>query len=112
MISPNDTVYISGPMTGMPDYNYPAFYAADSLLRARFGCQVINPARQEVRPSWEAYMRHDVNLLREATALFQLPGWERSRGARIEYELAVMAGIFIFSFPLAISKEICYPLGK
>ena len=28
------TVYIAGPMTGLPDFNYPAFHAAASAWRA------------------------------------------------------------------------------
>jgi hypothetical protein len=36
-------IYLSGPMTGLPDLNFPAFNAAASALRAK-GLNVINPA--------------------------------------------------------------------
>ena len=37
-------VYIAGPMTGLPDLNYPAFNAAEEALTAA-GHAVLNPAR-------------------------------------------------------------------
>ena len=95
MISAHDTVYISGPMTNIPDFNKPAFFATEYYLRSKYGCQVINPGRQPERPTWEDYMRHDVRLLEKATVLLQLPGWASSRGAVIEYDLALMHGILI-----------------
>jgi hypothetical protein len=36
-------IYLSGPMTGLPDLNFPAFHAEAARLRA-LGYDVINPA--------------------------------------------------------------------
>ena len=36
-------IYISGPMTGMPEHNFPAFHAAADRLR-KAGWSVVNPA--------------------------------------------------------------------
>lgn len=36
-------LYIAGPMTGLPDYNYDAFHAAQAELH-RAGFVVMNPA--------------------------------------------------------------------
>lgn len=27
------TIYLSGPMSGLPDYNYPAFHRAGGMVR-------------------------------------------------------------------------------
>jgi len=103
MITSKDTVYISGPMTGMPDLNIPLFIAVGMLLRSRYGCGVINPAKQPLRSSWEEYMRYDVDRLRYATVLLQLPGWQGSRGAAIEFNLALMHGVLIVELLSIIS---------
>jgi hypothetical protein len=39
----NKTIYISGPMSGLPNLNFPAFYAAQAKLEAE-GYKVVNPA--------------------------------------------------------------------
>lgn len=88
-------IMISGPCTGMPDHNYPAFYqAASQLLMA--GHEPLNPARPEGREhcsSWLDYMRASLKDLAEADAVAQLPGWRDSRGARIEHAIADLLGI-------------------
>lgn len=76
-------VYISGPMSGLPDYNYPAFFAAEKILIAK-GFETINPARTEEKADWNGYMSHAIDLMRNATAIYYLKGWENSFGARIE----------------------------
>lgn len=95
MIGPGSVVYLSGPMTGYPDENRPAFFAAEYLLRMVYGCAVLNPARWPDGLSWVQYLRLDVAMLRGASVVVLLPGWESSRGARIEIDLAAMSGIAV-----------------
>lgn len=93
------TVYLSGPMTGLPDLNFPAFHAAAADLRAR-GVHVINPA--EINPdsqmSWEACMRADIRALCDCDVLVLLPGWEKSKGAHLELHIAHRLGLSIQSY--------------
>lgn len=87
-------VYISGPMTGIPDYNRPAFNAAAAKLRG-LGFEVVNPAEQPERPTWEEYMRHDIKLMMDCRSIVLLPGWESSKGARVEYQIAESLRFYI-----------------
>ena len=82
-------LYIAGPMTGLREFNYPEFHRVDALLR-RAGHQTINPARHEVRPdwTWADYMRHGIRDVTEAQGLALLDGWERSKGATLERDIA------------------------
>lgn len=88
-------IYISGPMTGLPEDNKPAFNAAAQILREQ-GHTVICPAEIEVQePSWENYLREDIRQMMSADTLVQLPGWSHSRGANLEYEIAAQLGMAI-----------------
>jgi Domain of unknown function (DUF4406) len=87
-------LYISGPMTGMVDYNYPAFHAAEAEL-IKVGHTVLNPARQPLQESWEDYMRHDLTQVCAAQGVALLPGWRASRGARLEHHVACELGMEI-----------------
>lgn len=89
-------VYIAGPMTGLPEFNFPAFHAAAVQLRAR-GFEVENPAENPTPEcgSWLAYMRMAVVQVSKVDTLVLLPGWERSRGARVEFNLAVGLGLSV-----------------
>ncbi|WP_291523267.1 DUF4406 domain-containing protein [Branchiibius sp. NY16-3462-2] len=91
-------LYIAGPMTGLPQFNYPVFNEAARRLRA-LGHTVFNPAEidppsedqlhsGEVKP-WAYYMRNGIRLLVEAEAVALLPGWESSKGATLERSIAV-----------------------
>lgn len=88
--------YLSGPMTGLPDFNRPAFHQAAAVVRAA-GQTVWNPAA--LCPpglGWKAAMRIDLVALKRAEGLILLPGWERSRGARIERRRARARGLPIY----------------
>ena len=112
-------IYLSGPMSGLPENNYPAFHAAARRLRAE-GHLVVNPAEihphgwlrrlrgGQIRrvlkvlrlvrgnppaPTWVDYMRADVRALLECDVIATLPGWEQSRGARIEVSIAEELGM-------------------
>lgn len=88
-------VYIAGPMTGLPDCNYPAFHEAAAALRA-LGYTVINPAESfDGRTDLPriTYLRRAVTDVARADALAILPGWETSNGARLEVEIARQIGL-------------------
>ena len=87
-------LYISGPMTGLPEHNYPAFHAAEARLRDA-GHNVLNPARQPAQASWEDYLRRDLTQVLAAEGVALLPGWRRSRGARLEHHVAAELGMDI-----------------
>lgn len=95
-------VYVSGPMTGKPDLNFPAFHKAAASLRAS-GYEVVNPAELNPDPnaSWEQCMRVDIAALMSCTAIAMLPGWEHSRGAKLERQIADALGMR----PIFITQE-------
>lgn len=82
-------VYISGPMTGEPDLNFPAFNEVANDLRDK-GCEVENPAEKGIVDGWEweDYLRYDLKRLVECDAIWTLPGWHRSPGAQLEVQVA------------------------
>ena len=88
--------YVSGPMSGLPGMNKPAFHAETARLRA-LGYYVINPAESDLPEgsAWEDYMRADIKLLMDCTAIMMLPGYEKSRGAMLEYRIAQELGMTI-----------------
>lgn len=97
------TLYLAGPMSGHPLYNYPAFEAAARALREA-GHAVISPHELELAQGFKpadsfpdsayaAAMRRSIAALLEADAVVMLPGWESSRGACLEHAIATALGI-------------------
>lgn len=82
-------IYIAGPMSGIQDFNYPAFHAEAKRLRD-LGHEVENPAENPVPPcgSWTGYMRMALRQLVDCECVALLPGWTDSKGAVIERNLA------------------------
>ncbi|MGK3957871.1 DUF4406 domain-containing protein [Arthrobacter sp. R4] len=80
-------LYIAGPMSGLPEYNYPAFHAAEARLKAA-GYETLNPANNPEQDSWEGYMRAAIAQVVQADGIAYLPGSYSSRGARLELRLA------------------------
>jgi hypothetical protein len=107
-------IYLSGPMTGIPHFNYPAFHRAAAELRAAgnvvfnpaehdtetFGKDISNPAGDAAQATAEhgfdrrAALHTDLSwICQNADAIALLPGWQNSSGARAEHALAVAIGI-------------------
>jgi hypothetical protein len=93
-------IYVAGPMSGIPDHNFPAFHAAADRLSAA-GYDVVNPAAHPLpcgcngadlcgsEHTRAEYLRKSLILmLQRADGVALLPGWERSRGATLEREIA------------------------
>ncbi len=94
-------IYLAGPMTGLPELNYPAFHAKAAELRAA-GHHVENPAENPAPPcgSWQGYMRMAIAQLVTCDAIYMLPGWEASKGAQVEYDLGNVLGLQIDGWEL------------
>ena len=90
-------VYISGPMTGDPDYKQ-KFADADMDLKAK-GYDVVNPSRTAATlpgsMTYDEIMRVDLLLLELCDEIYMLKGWKESHGARIEHDTARRHGIRI-----------------
>lgn len=83
-------LYIAGPMSGLPEFNYPAFFAAVERLAA-VGVETINPARPDGRENcreWLDYMRLSLIDIAACDGIATLPGWQDSRGAALEVHIA------------------------
>jgi NTP pyrophosphatase (non-canonical NTP hydrolase) len=88
-------LYLSGPMAGLPEHNYPAFNTAASALRA-LGHTVTNPAEihaLDSQDTWADYLRIDLEHLLRCEAVALLPGWQNSRGAQLETHVARALGM-------------------
>ena len=96
-------IYLSGPMTGYPESNYPAFNAAAADLRA-MGHRVYNPAEfphdgdEASFPLRRAFAAYSAFICLEADTIVVLPGWEKSRGAAAEMALARVCGLDCVEF--------------
>ena len=80
-------VYIAGPMTGLPDYNRPAFFAAATEL-ATSGDTPLNPAVLPDGLSQADYMAICIAMLQRADCIYMLQHWQQSQGACAELALA------------------------
>jgi len=120
-------VYIAGPMTGIPQFNIPAFDDAAADLRAR-GYDVVSPAELDdpvireielaspdgdlvaltaelqrrglAKGTWGEFLARDVQLISDEgiEAIVVLPGWDKSKGARLETFVGRLCGLPILHY--------------
>lgn len=103
--------YLAGPMSGIPQFNFPAFRDNAERLRNR-GYDIITPhemddpevsaaawASPDGSPgsgspngeTWGDFLSRDVKLVADnACGVLVLPGWNKSRGARLETFVAYL----------------------
>lgn len=84
--------YIAGPISSNLGGYKAEFAAADAKLKAQ-GHDTINPAENPPQPDWASYMRISTGQLVTCDGVAALPGWERSRGARLELHIAAELGM-------------------
>jgi hypothetical protein len=108
--------YLAGPMSGHKHFNLPLFYEVASLLRAA-GLKILNPAEldtDEVRSAclrslsgdlsrlpatWGDMLGRDVKAVSDdCQGLILLPGWERSKGARLEAFVALLKEHVVYQY--------------
>ena len=89
--SPEFSAYLSGPMTGLPDMNWPTFMYAEKYIDGK----IFNPAKPHgsiiKKPkeafTWYDFMTEDVHGLLKCKDVIVLPGWSKSTGAKIEVKI-------------------------
>lgn len=108
-------LYLAGPMSGIPFFNFPLFNEATKALRG-LGFEIISPAEEdykhgvgqmaeksltgdpkELHESWGTILARDVRIIAdEVDGIVFLPGWEGSRGARLETFVALLQPNHVF----------------
>jgi len=106
--------YLAGPMSNIPQFNFPAFDRACEVLRAA-GFTIISPhendtpavqdaARASVDgkmdsagkiagETWPQILARDVILVGDETdGIIFLPDWQKSRGAKLEAFTGLLCG--------------------
>lgn len=104
--------YLAGPMSGIPQFNFPLFDRVATALREK-GYNILSPAElddakarnaalssedgqpgeyeQKSGETWGDLLARDVKLVAdEVDGIFCLPGWSASRGANLEVTVALL----------------------
>lgn len=112
-------IYIAGPMQGIPKFNYPMFDRVAQKLREK-GHHVISPAEMDDEKTrevamasedgafvdgringstWSDFLSRDVKVVTDhADAICLLPGWVKSKGAKLEAYVALINGHKLFEW--------------
>ncbi len=97
-------VYLAGPMSGYPMYNFPMFDSYRNYLLLR-GYEVISPADLDRAAGWDPEKhpanppdardcaKRDVEAICKCDAIFVMPGYKDSRGCTMELAVAKFIGI-------------------
>ena len=93
------TVYLAGPMSGLPNYNFDEFDRIAGLLRDG-GYTVLSPAdtagkADHLPRDW--YFRMDFAIIANVDYVFTMPGWQASKGARAEVIMATEMGVEVWA---------------
>lgn len=116
-------IYIAGPMTGIPYFNFPSFDGAKRHLEGLYGfkAEIFSPAdhdrellgkdkdwlpkdedhdgqwkywKMENAPGLRTMLGEDLAWIAEkGTHIYMLKGWENSQGAKAEWALAHALGL-------------------
>lgn len=93
-------LYIAGPMSGYPDFNYGLFRDVQRSLELRGYTDILNPIDAELEnptpgtpQAWDWYMRKCIAMILQADGIAVLRDWECSPGARLEVSIAHMLRI-------------------
>jgi hypothetical protein len=120
MIPQRKKFYIAGPMTGIPQFNFPAFDVAAASLRS-YGYLVVSPVEldepsaraaalsnetgdpeqynADTGETWGDLLARDVKMIAdEVSGVVALEGWEDSKGARLEVFVARTCGKPVYSY--------------
>jgi hypothetical protein len=98
-----EKIYIAGPISGVPEGNKRGFQNMSNKLEER-GIPYINPRAKGFKEGdapegvdvWTYLMKASLTEMMECDAIVLLDGWMESRGASIEYRLALDLGMPVY----------------
>ena len=91
-------IYLSGAISGNPDYKF-QFLDQEQRLKRIYGDNVVvlNPSIFPDGLSQHDYMQLSIVMLNIADAVMMLDGWENSHGARVERDYALKCNKYVFN---------------
>jgi hypothetical protein len=94
------SIYLSGPMTGLPDLGLARFKADAAFLRGLHHSVVspveLNPLESGPHPPLRECLTRDLAGLMDCAAIALQPGWEYSRGACAEAAVALVLSMAFY----------------
>lgn len=94
-------IYIAGPMTGYPNFNYDMFHEVEKLLRNKGFSYIENPATHfngDQGLSWNSYLDAAIEAVMRSDTIVALPGWHESTGARLEVAIGIAVGMAVYEY--------------
>lgn len=91
----NKKIYISGAIAHYDlEERKTAFFTASERLKG-MGLTPVNPFENGLpdEAHWREHMKVDIKMLLECDYIFMLDGWELSKGAKLELDVASSCGI-------------------
>lgn len=89
-------IFLSGPITKDPNYKQKFLKAEQQLVK--LGHVVLNPAIFPVGLTNSEYMMLGFKMLEIADGVCMLDNWDKSDGAKIEYNYASYLNKFVFFY--------------
>lgn len=91
-----EKVYISGKATGIEKEAIGIFAEAEKELQ-KLNFETVNPMtlNHDHDLTWQSYMRKDIKELCDCDSIYMLNNWMDSKGAILEYQIAVGLGLDI-----------------
>lgn len=98
---PQQKVYISGKITGLDIHVAKQKFEEAAITVFKMGMVPVNPfaLNHEGNTEWEHFMITDIVALIECDAIYMLPNWRESQGARIEHGIALNRKMPIYYRP-------------
>lgn len=100
--------YLAGPMTGIPNFNYPLFKEVVEYLR-KHDYEMVCPTEAvnniEGTLPYHECLQKDLAALLTCRRIFMLPGWNKSRGATLEVFLGSVLNFAFGEIRLRMNED-------